>query len=411
MTIIINLRGADARFTASIAQLLKLKTKDKFALGDYGEITLIDADSIEGRKFAEKKLNNKTVLLTVTPESFSHNLIVRKPIKIDELLAVLESIDPNAKKIEIVENQDAGETATHVNSNPFAKYSDPEYLKTLRAAPKEVSNPKQEEPHKEKELETVQNHLSNQEKTFQHWKADLEKIIHLEPYTYDDHFFAELEKSQILELSNIYFQTEDIYCDLSNKGTLSLFNKVFKKEISSDIYYFNLASGIVFLFPDDVLLSNLTFKKDGEFFDVLAEEVVLHKVETKDEFLELISQFEDYYYHNEILNVLSRLILLEAKGRIINHKNIEEPLGLLKKTDKFQNLLNIPFSAEIDSIWEFRNISLREIIDLLPEISPYYIFSYYTLCELYRLFDHESTDGKGKKQLDLNELILELQKL
>ena len=101
MTIIINLRGADARFTASIAQLLKLKTKDKFALGDYGEITLIDADSIEGRKFAEKKLNNKTVLLTVTPESFSHNLIVRKPIKIDELLAVLESIDPNAKKLKL----------------------------------------------------------------------------------------------------------------------------------------------------------------------------------------------------------------------------------------------------------------------------------------------------------------------
>lgn len=71
MTITITLKGADARFSASIAQLLKLKTKDQFTLSEHGDITLVDADSIEGRKFVENNLNNHTILLTVSPHSLN----------------------------------------------------------------------------------------------------------------------------------------------------------------------------------------------------------------------------------------------------------------------------------------------------------------------------------------------------
>lgn len=406
MTITITLKGADARFSASIAQLLKLKTKDQFTLSEHGDITLVDADSIEGRKFVENNLNNHTILLTVSPSQFKHNLIVRKPVKIDELLSVLNSIDISAQKVNTVAKDDHEVEAVPTSGNPFAKFSDPEYLKSLKSQKQYNLNTKDEIKQ-----EAVSIAISEEEKTFKYWKSEFEKNTKLERYRYDEHFFEEMEKLQIVERSDIYFQSEDIYCDLSQKATLYIFEQVYNKKLTLDIYYFYLGKGIVFLFPDDIVVSNLTLKKDGNFFEVESNDIKLQKIISHNELLELIHKFDTYYYHEDILNILSRLVLLEAKGRIINRKDIEAPLGLLKKKQAPAHFMHIPYSEEIDSIWEFRNISLRETLELLPEISPYYIFSYYTLCELYGLFDGSSGNKKAKKHLDLNELILELQKL
>lgn len=414
MTTIITLIGADARFSASIAQLLKLKTKGHFALGEDGDITLVDADSIEGKKFVEQNIGDHTIILTVTPSQFNHNLIIRKPIKIEELLTTLDKIDAKPTKLtaEIVTDTEAYKAAISVG-NPFAKFMNPEYLQKQKQR-KFLGNKEQAEiiiESNEPIVNAAGDQLLGEESTFGYWKDQLAKIKKISSYTYNDEFFDKIEKSQLIELTNVYFQTEAIYYDMSKKAILYLFNIIRNKTLTDCLYYFEIDNGIVFIFSDGVMLSNITFETSKIFLDTLTVDIAINKIESEALFFELIDKFDKYYYHDEVLNVLSRMILLEAKGRIINHKNINEPLGLMKRQTMTQMMLNIPYANELDGIWEFRNISLRDTIDLLPEINPYYIFSYYTLCSLYGFFDDKSTDGKQKKQLDLNALLSELQKL
>ncbi|MGL4673666.1 MAG: hypothetical protein ACRCXK_02275 [Wohlfahrtiimonas sp.] len=415
MTIIITLIGADARFSASVEQLLKLKTKGRFTLGDHGDVTLIDADSIDGRKAIDHHLDNRTVILTVSPEHFEHSLIVRKPIKIEELLKVLENIVAKPKKIEPVEEV-VQKKATASSGNPFAKFMDPEYL----AKRKQQEAMAHEEKIVEKAPEAVvakvvaeiinEDQLLSTETTFSYWHEHLKEIKKINPYIYDDGYFAKIERSQLHEMSSIYSQTDDIYYDMSNYASVQLFKKIQSNQLNNHLYYFEMKGGIAFLFSDGVILSNLAVEDILVFAEMQHDEIKVQKIESKTLFMELINLFDQYHY-SDSLNALSRAVLLAAKGRIINHKNIKEPLGLMRRKESANIFMDIPFSKELESVWGFRNVSLRDTAELLPEVNPYYIFSYYTLCELFGFFDNELVDNKSKNQLDLNALLSELQKL
>jgi len=409
MTKTITLIGADARFSASVEQLLKLKTKGSFALGEHGDITLIDADSIDGRKAIEQNLDDRTIILTVSPEHFTHSLIVRKPIKIDELLKVLESVisQPRAKKIEVAESE--AKPKINVGSgNPFAKFMDPEYLaKRKQQERKPLLEPKIENVVVEI---TNEDQLLSTETTFEYWHEQLNEIKRISAYTYRDDYFSKIEKSQLHEMSSIYAQTDEIYYDMSNYASFQLFKKIQNNKLNSHLHYFEIKGRIAFIFTDGVILSNLEVEDIMTFAKMSQNDINLQKIDSKNALMELISRF-DYYHHSDALNALSRAILLAAKGRIINKKDIKDSLGLMRKKDGHNITIGIPFSKELDSIWCFRNVSLRDTAELLPEVNPYYIFSYYTLCELYGFFDNELVDNKSKNQLDLNALLSELQKL
>ena len=393
MTIIIKLIGADARFSASVEQLLKLKTKGRFALGEHGDVTLIDADSIDGRKAIEKQLDNHTIILTVSPEHFQHSLIVRKPIKIEELLAVLDSVVATPKK-GVPKEEPAQPKANASTGNPFAKFMDPDYL-TKR---------------KQQEAEPVIEQLESNDSSFTHWKEELREIKKITPYVYDNDYFASIEKSQLHEMSSIYSHADEIYYDMSSYACLNIFKKIYTGQLKNHIHYFEIKSGITFLFGDGVILSNLEVEDIVAFSTMSKNEVTIKTIDSRTEFMELINKFDSYHY-SDALAALSRAILLAAKGRIINNKNIKDPLGLMRKKESYNIAMDIPFSKEMDSIWGFRNVSLRDTAELLPEVNLYYIFSYYTLCDLYGFFDNELVDNKSKNQLDLNALLSELQKL
>lgn len=416
MTTNITLIGADARFTASIEQLLKLKTKGRFTLGDHGDITLVDADSIDGRKAIERHLDDKTIILTVSPEHFDHALTVRKPIKIEELLTVLESIDITSKKTETVEEDVSPKKVAAASGNPFAKFMDPDYLskRKQREAITQEKNSVEHDPVEEVSntvTETInEDQFLSTETTFLYWHEQLKQIKKVSPYIYDDDYFEKIEKTQLHEMSSIYAQTDDIYYDMSNYASVQLFKKFQNRQLNDQLYYFEMKGGIAFIFSDGVILSNLKVEDILVFAEMQYEDISLQKVESKIVLMELISAFDTYYY-GDTLNAFSRAILLAAKGRIINHKDVKDPLGLMKPKESVNITIKIPFSKELDSVWGFRNVSLRDTAELLPEVNLYYIFSYYTLCDLYGFFDNELVDNKSKKQLDLNALLSELQKL
>lgn len=418
MSITITLIGADARFSASIAQLLKLKTKSQFVLGDHGDITLIDADTIDGKKATEKPLDNKTIILTVTPEQFDHALVIRKPIKVEELIQVLENIVALPKKtIEAEPEQKKATNAT--TGNPFAKFMDPDYLKkrkqannaTKAAEPvKEVIEPIIEEVLVAEETILQAEKLSNKlETTFSAWKALISDRKMLSAYVYDD-YFEQIEQSQLHEMSSIYTQNSDIYYDMSGYASLHLFKEMLAKRLADALYYFKFKDGLVFLFSDGVLVSNLPKEAIETFANLKQQDIQLQTVSNKTELLTLLGEFESYYF-SDALAVFSRSVLLAAKGRIINGRDIKEPLGLMKKKDSVNLSISMPHAKEMDSVWGFRNVSLRDTAELLTEVNPYYIFSYYTLCDLYGYFDSELVENKSKNHLDLNALLSELQKL
>ena len=413
MTIIIKLIGADARFSASVEQLLKLKTKGRFALGEHGDVTLIDADSIDGRKAIEKQLDNHTIILTVSPEHFQHNLIVRKPIKIEELLAVLDSVVATPKKV-VPKEEPVQPKANASTGNPFAKFMDPDYLiKRKQQEAEPVIEPVEKKV--EKEIEAIaeiihQEQLEGNDSSFTHWKEELREIKKVTPYVYDNDYFASIEKSQLHEMSSIYSHADEIYYDMSSYACLNIFKKIYTGQLKNHIHYFEIKSGMTFLFGDGVILSNLEVEDIVAFSTMSQNEVTIKTIDSRTEFMELINKFDSYHY-SDALAALSRAILLAAKGRIINNKNIKDPLGLMRKKESYNIAMDIPFSKEMDSIWGFRNVSLRDTAELLPEVNLYYIFSYYTLCDLYGFFDNELVDNKSKNQLDLNALLSELQKL
>lgn len=412
MTTIITLIGADARFSASIAQLLKLKTKGLFALGDHGDITLVDADSIEGKHAIDQHLDDHTIILTVSPEHFDHNLIVRKPIKIEELLQLLDGMANQPKKAivnvkeELVTKKDNSATG-----NPFAKFMDPDYLAKRKQQEKEPAV----EPIKTDPVASVakvinEDQLLSTETTFSHWREPLKEIKKIIEYKHHDEYFAQIEKSQLHEMSSIYSQTKDIYYDMSAYASLQIFNQIYQQKFDNQLNYFELKAGIVFLFGDGIILSNLAVEDVISFSEMPATDIHIKAIHSKELFMELINRFDTYHYSNA-LNAMIRSILLAAKGRIINGKDIKEPLGLMRKKEAYDNTIDVPYAKELDSVWGFRNVSLRDTAELLPEVNPYYIFSYYTLCDLYGFFDNELVDNKSKNQLDLNALLSELQKL
>lgn len=412
MTTIITLIGADARFSASIEQLLKLKTKGRFVLGDHGDITLVDADSIEGRQAIEKDLDDHTIILTVSPEHFNHSLIVRKPIKIEELLKILDGMASQPKKITAKVNEEAApKKENSVTGNPFAKFMDPDYLAKRKQQEKEPVVKTVKENAVVPASEVInEDQLLSTETTFSYWHEPLKEIKKITSYTHNDEYFVQIEKSQLHEMSSIYSQTQDIYYDMSDYASLQIFRKIYQHKLEHQLHYFELKEGIVFLFGDDIILSNLTVEDVVSFSEVLKDDINIKAINSKELFMELINRFDHYYYTNA-LNAMMRSILVAAKGRIINGKDIKEPLGLMRKKEAYNHTIEIPFAKELDSVWGFRNVSLRDTAELLPEVNPYYIFSYYTLCDLYGFFDNELVDNKSKNQLDLNALLSELQKL
>lgn len=412
MTTIITLIGADARFSASIAQLLKLKTKGRFALGDHGDITLVDADSIEGKHAIDQHLDDHTIILTVSPEHFDHSLIVRKPIKIEELLQFLEGMASQPKKaVSKAKEESAPKKESNSTGNPFAKFMDPDYLAKCKQQEKEsVAEPIKKDPVVSASKVINEDQLLSTETTFAHWQESLKEIKKITEYTHNDGYFAQIEKSQLHEMSSIYSQTKDIYYNMSDYASLQMFKKIYQHKLENQLNYFELRGGIVFLFGDSIILSNLAVEDILAFSEMSQSDIHLKEINSKELFMELINRF-DVYHYSHALNAMMRSILLAAKGRIINDKDIKEPLGLMRKKETYDNTIDVPYAKELDSVWGFRNVSLRDTAELLPEVNPYYIFSYYTLCDLYGFFDNELVDNKSKNQLDLNALLSELQKL
>lgn len=414
MTTIITLIGADARFSASVAQLLKLKTKGRFALGDHGDITLVDADSIEGKHAIDQHLDDRTIILTVSPEHFDHNLIVRKPIKIEELLQFLDGMASQPKKaVAKVTEEVVPKKENSATGNPFAKFMDPDYLakrKQQEKEPKPVVEVAKQDPVVSAAKVINEDQLLSTETTFAHWHEPLKEIKKITEYMHNDGYFAQIEKSQLHEMSSIYSQTKDIYYDMSDYASLKMFKKIYQHKLDHQLNYFELEGGIVFLFGDGIILSNLSVEDILSFSEMSQNDIRIKEINSKELFMELINRFDAYHYSNA-LNAMMRSILLAAKGRIINDKDIKDPLGLMRKKEAYDNTIDVPYAKELDSVWGFRNVSLRDTAELLPEVNPYYIFSYYTLCDLYGFFDNELVDNKSKNQLDLNALLSELQKL
>ncbi len=414
MTTIITLIGADARFSASLEQLLKLKTKGRFALGENGDITLVDADSIEGRQAIEKHLGEGTIILTVSPDQYDHHLIVRKPIKIEELLKVLDGMATTSKRTVVVPQEEVvpkkTAKANTASGNPFAKFMDPDYL----AKRKQQENEPVEEVEVEPELPVAkvinEDQLLSTETTFSHWHEELKEIKKISEYTHSDGYWERIETTQLHEMSSIYSQTQEIYYDMSNYASLQFFKEIYQNKLENQLHYIELKQGIIFIFGDGVLLSNLIVADVLSFSEMMQNEIKLQEITSKEVFMELVNRF-DHYHYGSALTAIARAVLLAAKGRIINGKDIKEPLGLMRKKETHHITIDIPYSKELDSVWGFRNVSLRDTAELLPEVNLYYIFSYYTLCNLYGFFDNELVDNKSKNQLDLDALLSELQKL
>ncbi|GAA5093923.1 hypothetical protein [Wohlfahrtiimonas larvae] len=412
MTKIITLIGADARFSASIAQLLKLKTKGQFVLGDSGDIKLVDADSIEGRQAIDRHLDARTIILTVSPEQFEHSLIIRKPIKIEELLEVLEEMSGKTKAPVKAKDMDETQQTNVVTGNPFAKFMDPNYLAKHKQQKNAVPVSNQENAQAIEEVVNTINEdqLLGTQTAFSYWREELEKKHKVLPYVPDDAYFEQLEKTQLIEMSSIYAQTDDIYYDMSDYASLQIFKNIFQHKFDNQLHYFKFKEAIVFIFGDGIVLSSLPTNNILLFSEIKSSNIDVIELTSKDKFMTLLKEFTDYHYV-DALNGFSRSVLIAAKGRIINGKDIKEPLGLMRKKDVAKDMIQMPYMKELDSVWGFRNVSLRDTVELLPEVNPFYIFSYYTLCDLYGFFDNELVDNKSKKQLDLNALLSELQKL
>lgn len=409
---IITLIGADARFSASIAQLLKLKTKGNFVLGEGGDITLVDADSIEGKQAIDKHLDARTIILTVSPSHFDHPLIVRKPIKIEELLQVLDGLVNQPRKAVVTEKEtDAPQKSNNTMGNPFAKFMDPDYLAKRKQQERNVVvEDIPADPVVEAAKVINEDQLLGAETTFAHWHSSLAETKAMSEYTHNDQFFDKIGKSQLHEMSSIYSQTKEIYYDMSNYASYQLFKDIHQHKLDQQLNYFEFKGGIVFIFSDAKILSNLSVEDVLAFSELSHDELVIKRIDSKKLFKSLVSQFDNYHY-SDALSAISRAILLAAKGRIINNQDIKEPLGVMRKKDDHEFTIEVPFAKELDSVWGFRNVSLRDTAELLPEVNLFYIFSYYNLCDLYGFFDNELVDNKSKKQLDLNALLSELQKL
>lgn len=262
MTKIITLIGADARFSASIAQLLKLKTKGQFALGDNGVLKLVDADSIEGRQAIERELDDHTVILTVSPELFKHPLIVPKPIKIEELLKVLEgmSVKSTPSAVQTDKKEAEQKTAATVG-NPFAKFMDPNYLakhKQQKREPQPTVVAEIVEPVPVETIEEVINpdQFLGAETTFEHWRDEIIEQYQAKAYVANNEYLSSIEKDQLIEMSSIYGNSDDIYYDMSDYVSFQLFKKIFLRELDH-IHYFQFNGHIVFIFSDGMVLSNV----------------------------------------------------------------------------------------------------------------------------------------------------------
>lgn len=409
---IITLIGADARFSASITQLLKLKTKGNFVLGEGGNITLVDADSIEGKHAIDKHLDARTIILTVSPSQFDHSLIVRKPIKIEELLQVLDGLVNQPKRSIAAEKEESEPQKAHsAMGNPFAKFMDPDYLaKRKQKESQVIVEETKPDPVVVAAKVINEDQLLGAETTFAHWQASLAETKVISEYMHNDQYFEKIGKSQLHEMSSIYSQTKDIYYDMSNYVSYQLFKNIHQHKLDHQLNYFEFKGGIVFIFGDSMILSNLAVEDVLAFSELMQGELTVQRIESKKLFKKLVSQFDNYHY-SDALSAISRAILLAAKGRIINNQDIKEPLGVMRKKDNYDFTVDVPFAKELDSVWGFRNVSLRDTAELLPEVNLFYIFSYYTLCDLYGFFDNELVDNKSKNQLDLNALLSELQKL
>lgn len=409
MSTSIKLLGADDRFSASIVQLLKLKTKNQYVLAEQGEITLIDADSIEGKKAVERKLDDRTIFLTVLPDQLKHKFVVKKPIKVDELLQMLEQVMLQPLTGSVVEPV-IEETHNHVevSGNPFAKFMEPGYLAEKKRQRTESIESNKINSAPKKESSTTEP-LEIFHADFPYWQDSLNNNKFLKKYYFDE-VFEMLTSVQSSEMANLYGDTDAYSYDMSEYACLAIFREVVQSNTLGKIYYVEAQEGIIFLFEDGILLSNFTVEQMIEFAKVQKKNIEIKSLKSQESFLELFNRFDRYYY-GESRVILSRIILLEAKGRLINEQDIKEPLGLMSIDELKTSPILMAHSKDIDNIWCYRNVSLRDTAELLTEINPYHIFSYYTLCYLYGFFDKKESGKKTGKQLDLNTLLSELQKL
>lgn len=410
MNIAIELLGADARFRASIAQFLKLKSKDRFVLADKGTITLIDADSIEGKKALQKHLDDHTIILSVMPEQWDHPFFVKKPIKIDELMAVLEKVAAKAPSM-IPPIQEAPNDAmvdAKASGNPFAKFLDPSYIAKHKAGQNTFAAIV-EKGHQAPELLVEAVPKKEDYRLFSTWQDELVERKGLTKYTYDN-YLEQTAGKDLYDSSCLYGNQEECFVDMKEHASVWLFEKVLKMDRKGPIYYFDYLDGIVFIFADGIVLSNLAVERLHDFSKATKDEIVLKAVASEAEFLSLLNRYEQYSYGNA-LGIMCRAVLMGANGRIINGKDIKEPLGLMKHDGQAKMVLTLPHAKEMENIWRYRNVSLRDTAELLTEVNPYHIFSYYTMCDLYGYFDRKVEDHKNRNQLDLNTLLSELQKL
>ncbi|OYQ88393.1 hypothetical protein B9T21_03635 [Wohlfahrtiimonas chitiniclastica] len=410
MNIAIELLGADARFRASIAQFLKLKSKDRFVLADKGTITLIDADSIEGKKALQKHLDDHTIILSVMPEQWDHPYFVKKPIKIDELMAVLEKVAAIAPTEAIAVEEAPHETIADAQAtgNPFAKFLDPSYMAKHKAGQNVFAKIAQNgAAAPEAPAEPASAKLDYQ--LFSTWQDELTDRKGLTKYTYDN-YLEQTAGKDLYDSSCLYGNQEECFVDMADHASVWLFEKVLKMDKKGPIYYFDYLDGIVFIFADGIVLSNLAVERLHDFSKATKDEIVLKAVASEAEFLSLLNRYEQYSY-GDALGIMCRAVLMGANGRIINGKDIKEPLGLMKHDGQAKMVLTLPHAKEMENIWRYRNVSLRDTAELLTEVNPYHIFSYYTMCDLYGYFDRKVEDHKNRNQLDLNTLLSELQKL
>lgn len=415
MNNIITLVGADARFTASIAQLLKFKTKGQYTLGSGGGITLVDADSIDGRRAIEKHLDDTTIILTVSPENYDHALVLRKPFKVEELLSLIDSLEGAAAKLN-VENSKPEEEIQPTSGNPFAKFLDPEYLENKKKQgqerAQETNNISDEilEQIADESIEHKDASSLSVNITFAELKDKLLELSNIKPYKYDHNFLGSGDNNQLYEMFNLYLQTDDVYFDMLDYATVQLCNDICLNKFANSLVYVECYNGIIILFDDGVLLSNLSGQSLLDFLEMKKNQISVQIIESEEQIVELLNRFDEFYY-DDALAFLSRSVLQISKGRIINKKGLTDPLGLMKHKGSIKFPVAIPHAQEFDSIWEFRNVSLRDTADLLPEVNPYYIFSYYTLCCLYGFLGTDVVETKSKDHLDLNALLTELKNL
>src|SRR5699024_6240923 len=100
-------------------------------------------------------------------------------------------------------------------------------------------------------------------------------------------------------------------------ASLKMFKKIYQHKLDHQLNYFELEGGIVFLFGDGIILSNLSVEDILSFSEMSQSDIRIKEINSKELFMELINRFDAYHYSNA-LNAMMRSILLAAKGRIIN---------------------------------------------------------------------------------------------